>query len=134
MKILFTTCQIVSFINVDLSLPGFLSDIAFGLEFLQVEIPWECLVPSSAGYIARVYLVSGIPVALIVLIWMAYGVRRLMLHTSSSRRPTTLPETHTAVVDEGKQLVQEVVVDEEALEAEHSKLFNQHSTATLFLL
>lgn len=78
-KIIFTTFQILSFINADLTLPGILKDIAHGMEFLQVEIPWECLYKHSS-YITRVQATAVLPIMGCVLIWLVCSPPQCLYH------------------------------------------------------
>ena len=66
LKILFTTFQILSFINVDLALPGLLQNVSLAMEFLQVCEHYSIVVashdaqldPSSMGVHFNLELLS----------------------------------------------------------------------------
>jgi hypothetical protein len=127
-KILFTTCQIISTLSwtVEIKLPGLLHSISYGLESLLVEVPWKCLVRHSA-YPLTVYLDSLLPLGCLVLIWITYAVRRarprrkrvdarLLQRADSDASSDAYPHEHSEDV------------------SQHQQLLRQHSAASLLLL
>jgi hypothetical protein len=132
-KILFTTCQIVSTISwtVDMKLPGPLYSAAITLEALQIDPPWGCFVTHS-GYPFVVYLTSALPIVCAVAIWLAYAIRRWACVSSNTgivRRVSFL----TGIVRSRAHTSGQFSVAE-AESARQSQLLSQHSAATLFLV
>lgn len=88
---------------------------------LNLEVPYQCIFSREMPFFTRVYVVAGLPLAVGVLIWLAYGLRVAISITtatwgaSQAQPPAAIPEN-------------------DAHAKNRRKIFRQHSTATLLLM